>query len=394
MDSHPVQTRPTKTKQRVPTSTWALLGVLLVLIVVAILHPFAKKERKDPQEELYGHTEEAVDALANVLRRTPPEQRLPLLQKYSQDESPGLRYAAVDALGNEKGTEAADALERAFADSASVVRQRALEVLPDVDRERGLRLLLAALRDEDTWIRQAAAIQLSQRMGGRSQIVDRRAVPMLIKVLDDPDPVVSTMAMSVLRKLTGQPWRVKSSASEAQKRAIREQWRRWWAQAAAKWTAPPSLTDVAPVRPARVDPAPDFELTDIDGRPIRLADQRGKITLLNFWGTWCPPCQQEIPELVRLDKSYRAHKLDVIGIALSEPEGAKGLRCWCRAHGVSYRQALATDTVLEAYGHIHEVPISVLIDAQGRIRYRWEGERDFTTFRAAVEWLLAEMNPR
>src|SRR5262249_27356219 len=148
--------------------------------------------------------------------------------------------------------------------------------------------------------------------------------------------------------------------------------------------------DVPPIRPARSDPAPSFDLPDVEGRPVRLADQRGRLTLLNFWGTWCPPCQQEIPDLVRMDATYRAKGLDIVGIALSEKDGAAGLKRWCAAHGVTYRQALATHAVQEAFGDIHEVPVSVLIDAQGRIRYRWEGERDYATFQAAVERLLQE----
>jgi hypothetical protein len=92
--------------------------------------------------------------------------------------------------------------------------------------------------------------------------------------------------------------------------------------------------------------------------------------------------------LVRVDRDFRSRGVDVIGIALSERDGANGLRKWCKAHGVAYRQALATEPVLQAFGDIHEVPISILIDQAGEIRNRWDGERDYATFRAAIERLL------
>jgi len=254
----PVHIYPEKTEKRVPTSTWILLSILLIVIIVAFVHPFAKKESHETQVAPYGDIEEATAALAEVLLRTPPAQRLSLLLRYAQDKSPGLRYAAVDALGNEQGTAAAKALEQAFADSASHVRQRALEVLPNVDSERGLRLLLAALRDEDTWIRQAAATQLSLRAGSDFKTMYQRAIPMLLGALHDPDPVVFTMAMSALRKLTGQPWRVKSTDPEFLKRRMRKQWEQWWTHTALKRSIPPFVYRDHPYPSYTRRPCPKF----------------------------------------------------------------------------------------------------------------------------------------
>jgi peroxiredoxin len=153
---------------------------------------------------------------------------------------------------------------------------------------------------------------------------------------------------------------------------------------------PPELARPTPLRPVRADPAPDFRLPDVDGREISRSGQRGRITLLNFWGTWCPPCLEEVPDLVKLDAFYKERGVDLIGIALAEKNGAAGLRKWTRMHGMEYRQALADDAVLEAFDDIEEVPVSVLLDGAGQIRYRWDGERDFNTFRAAIDRLLAE----
>jgi peroxiredoxin len=370
--------------------TWFLCGVLIALTAVAVVQLLPRNEKDDPQAQLRGDAEEAAVALPLVLSGTPPAQRKPLLLQYVEDGNPGLRYAAVDALGDQRGPEVAAALERAFTDSSSMARQRAMEVLPRVDRERGLRLLLAGLRDEDSWIRESAATQFVNLIGKPGELVDRRAVPMLVRALDDPDLSVTVMAMGALRKLTGQSWRFRNNDPPDRKQAVVRQWRQWWAQNRVRWNVPLAYADAAPIRPRRADPAPAFDLTDIQGRRLRLADLRGRITLLNFWGTWCSPCRMEVPGLARLDREFRDRGLSVIGIAVSEDGGAEGLRRWCGAHGVEYLQALATDRILKDYGSIHDVPVSVLIDGQGRIRYRWDGDRDYATFRAAIERLLKE----
>lgn len=355
------------------------LPVLLLLATVAGGLFVYKHHRQSGSltERLRGDSEESLTALDELQAQTPPQGRLPQLLRLSDDPAPGLRYAAIDALGARPEPSAADAAERAFSDSASTVRQRALEALPKMDKTRGLILLLTGLRDEDIWIREAAVGQL--RLHG-----DARAVPGLLSALDDPDPAVASLAMGALRKLTGQPFYAKIHAPDAEKRAAAAQWHQWWAASGTR--ADPAFLP-APRPPLRADPAPDFFLRDIEGRPVSLADQKGKLTLLNFWGTWCPPCQTEIPDLVRLDAAYRARGLDIVGVAVGET-GADALRVWCRTHGVTYRQVLAVESVQRAYGDVHEVPVSILIDRQGRIRRRWEGERDFGTFRAAVESLL------
>src|SRR5579871_5878732 len=109
-----------------------LVGILIALIVVAVWQPFARRPAKTTASHLRGDTDEAVGALTEVLMRTPQERRESLLLQYVQDPSPGLRYASVDALARERGPGAADAIERAFLDSSSVVRQGAMEALPSV----------------------------------------------------------------------------------------------------------------------------------------------------------------------------------------------------------------------------------------------------------------------
>jgi len=364
-----------------------LLAALFLLAGAAGIRMWMRHRPADTGDALHGNANEAAPALASLLAKTPPDQRAPLLLRYVQDPSLGLRYAAVDALGQEHTTAAADAIENAFADSSAAVRERAMEALPNIAPERGLRLLAAGLRDEDSVIREAAALQWMQWAEHAPEKV-RPAVPALIQSLSDSDPVVPVFASNVLRKLTGKPWRITKTMTAAQSEAVIKDWQSWWQHASANWKGAADFAAIAPIRPHRADPAPELHLQDLDGAPIDLDAQRGHVTLLNFWGTWCGPCQQEIPDLVRLDGAYRARKVDLIGIALNE-NSAEDLRQWCRAHGIRYRQAMATDAVQQAYG-LEGVPVSVLIDTQGRIRYRWQGPRDFDTFHKAIDRLLTE----
>lgn len=365
-----------------------LLGALLLLAGAFGARIWLRsRPAGDTGDALHGNANDASIALSALLTKTPPDQREPLLLRYVQDPSPGLRYAAVDALGGEHTTAAADAIEHAFADSSAEVRERALETLPNVDPLRGLRLLAAGLRDEDSLIRESAVLQWMQ-MAQRAPQKAKPAVPALIESLGDPDPVVPALASGALCKLTGKPWRITKTMTAAKTQAVVQDWQAWWKQAGAGWKGRADFAAIMPVRPNRADPAPALHLQDLDGAPIDLEAQRGRVTLLNFWGTWCGPCQQEIPDLVRLDSAYRPRNVDIIGIAINEP-GATDLRHWCEAHGMHYRQAMATDAVQTTYG-LEGVPVSVLIDTQGRIRYRWEGPRDFDTFHKAIDRLLTE----
>ena len=367
---------------------WALL-FLAMLTTVGLTKTYLSHRAHD-ENPLHGDADTASAGLDDLLKKTPTEQRIPLLRKYLHDTNPGLRYAAVDALGDSAEPAVARDIEGAFTDSASIVRQRALESLPKIDRERGMLLLMIGLRDEDKWIQEAAISQISSGVMSKPPFVDKRAVPFLIQALDSPNQIVSTLAMSPLRKLTGQHWKTKKGMTDAQRQGVIRQWKGWWKNEHGHYEIAPQFANIRPIRPSRTDPAPDFHISDIDGKDVNLKSQKGKVTLLNFWGTWCPPCQQEIPDLVQLDSLYRNRGLEIVGIALGEQDGADGLRIWCKAHGVEYRQALSTHAMQDAFGHIEEVPVSVLIDKQGRIRYRWEGERDLATFSSAVERLLLE----
>ncbi len=283
-------------------------------------------------------------------------------------------------------------IEQAFRDSDSEVRKRAMEILPNVDTKRGLHLLLAGLRDEDSWIRERAATELNLFAGPRGKqppALYKNAVPMLMTAIDDPDGDVAHTAIDVLRKLTGQPWHISRLAPLAERQAVATKWHRWWDRAESSWPVAAEYSNVPPIVPTRTDPCPDFSLHRLDGKELTLQSQKGRITLLNFFGVGCGPCEAETQTFVDLDQKYRARNVDVIGVAVGQEDDVEQLRNWIRKNHVLFPQALSNPEAQRAFGHIEDVPVTVLIDPQGRICNVWEGgPRGPEPFSAAIERLL------
>ena len=75
--------------------------------------------------------------------------------------------------------------------------------------------------------------------------------------------------------------------------------------------------------------APDFTLSDLEGNPISLNKLKGKVVLLNFWGTWCGPCRKEIPDFIKLAEKYKDNGLEIIGITLTSGNAKKNY-CFCK----------------------------------------------------------------
>lgn len=113
--------------------------------------------------------------------------------------------------------------------------------------------------------------------------------------------------------------------------------------------------------------APDFELQDVSsGKPIRLADYRGKAVLLNFWATWCPPCKVEIPWFVDLQKQYGPDGLVVLGVAMDDA-GQQEIAKFAQDMGINYPVLLGTEKVGNAYGGVEALPTTFYIGRDGRV---------------------------
>ncbi|MFH1725707.1 MAG: TlpA disulfide reductase family protein [Elusimicrobiota bacterium] len=117
--------------------------------------------------------------------------------------------------------------------------------------------------------------------------------------------------------------------------------------------------------------APNFELKDLSGKTVRLSDFQGKVTLLDFWATYCLPCHESIPAFQRMYERYRADGLEVVGISVDAY--AEHVPEFVKERGMAYTVLLDSDeTAMEAYG-IRGLPETFLIDRDGRLRDHWVG---------------------
>ena len=130
-------------------------------------------------------------------------------------------------------------------------------------------------------------------------------------------------------------------------------------------------------------PAVDFSLKNVmDGSDVSLSKFKGKVILLNFWATWCPPCVNEIPELVKLQEKY-AGKFAIVGLSLDEDSAE--VKKFYTANKINYPIAMGTAEIQATYGGIPSIPTTFIIDTEGNIVDKIVGGRSYEDFEAAIK---------
>ncbi len=112
--------------------------------------------------------------------------------------------------------------------------------------------------------------------------------------------------------------------------------------------------------------APQYVLQDLDGRTVRLSDYRGKVVLINFWATWCPPCRAEMPDLVRLQREHGKEGLRIIGITYP-PENKTRVRRFAKSLKVNYPIILGTRQTKARFSSDETLPLTVVINREGKV---------------------------
>jgi thiol-disulfide isomerase/thioredoxin len=118
-------------------------------------------------------------------------------------------------------------------------------------------------------------------------------------------------------------------------------------------------------------PAPQFQLTSSSGKPLSLADLKGRIVLVNFWASWCGPCRKEMPLLEQLNRQYRSKGVTLVGVDV-EPDSAAAID-WLKLTPVSFPILFDVDSKVSKLYQVEGMPNTVILDRQGNVRYIHRG---------------------
>jgi thiol-disulfide isomerase/thioredoxin len=140
-------------------------------------------------------------------------------------------------------------------------------------------------------------------------------------------------------------------------------------------------------------PAPEVTLKDLDGKELSLSQYKGKVVLVNFWATWCEPCQVEIPWLIEMQQKYAAKGFTVLGIAMDE-EGASVVTPWVQKERfdvngsksqMNYPVVIGNDVAADKFGGLLGYPTSVLVSRDGKIIKRITGLISYDEISKSIE---------
>jgi thiol-disulfide isomerase/thioredoxin len=153
--------------------------------------------------------------------------------------------------------------------------------------------------------------------------------------------------------------------------------------------ATPAVSSPGPAKPQRK--LMSFTLTDLNGHPVKLSQWRGHRLIVDFWATWCPPCQKEVPELNAIYRKYRARGLVVVGVSVDkvQGDGVKSVKPFARENRISYPILMADDALVEAMD-LDNIPTTLFINRKGETVTRLEGRGKSGELSAAAKTLFRD----
>ena len=134
--------------------------------------------------------------------------------------------------------------------------------------------------------------------------------------------------------------------------------------------------------------APPFARTDLDHKQLDLRAYRGKVVLLNFWATWCAPCQLEMPHFVAWQTQYGARGLQIIGISMDDDPAL--VRNLYRKLHLNYPVAMGDAKLGKLYGGVLGLPVTFVIDRNGKVQAEFQGETNLEKLESTFRPLLKQ----
>ena len=151
----------------------------------------------------------------------------------------------------------------------------------------------------------------------------------------------------------------------------------------------------SPRRSSQIKSFPfDFELKDTDDKTVTLADYKGKVTIVNVWGTWCPPCRKEIPHFVDLYKEFKDKGLEIVGINCNEQgsrdQVKKKIKDFAKENKIEYKCVLNDEKTEDKIPGFQGYPTTLFLDRTGKVRLMLVGYTPKAKLEAIITTLLAE----
>jgi len=426
--------RPQASDMKVPgfligSRTGFLGTILLVLLLVWVFfhrqinnHLAARLllNSRNPREEFFDETIRENSNPVDFLNRCWATGKVAHRQLVAS-------FLKENALTNQPWFARAEPLALAAATDGDLsVRELALAALEAVQSPHLLESASAQLNDLDPSVRLLGLDYLRRTD-------QKRSVPVVIQLLDDSDLRVVTRAEGTLMNWSGEdfgvrarlaiasqegthPGQIDPADAETIRRGV-ERRKAWWKIHAKDYSPiPQALGGVTANDPVRL-PTPDFTLKDLNGTAVHLAQFRGKVVLLNFWATWCSACLTEIPHLIALQNRL-GKEVAILGIALDSARDEHGhahgneaaaktephepslekvrtkVARAVKARGVNYTVLWDPKNAVGGQFNGGELPTTVIIDAEGRVRRRFIGERSFSVFEAMIAEAARPLRPQ
>ena len=133
--------------------------------------------------------------------------------------------------------------------------------------------------------------------------------------------------------------------------------------------------------------APDFTLPAVDGSMVSMSDYSGKVVLVDFWATWCPPCQEMIPVLSKLHKDYSSKGLVILGVSLDK-DGLGVLGSFVHENMIPYKVVMGDNRISNAFGGVSTIPTLYMVDRDGRLVRKLTGYHSYGQLEEQVKKYL------